>query len=45
MTEYVASLLLDWCSFVDAGFRIRIRVNLSCWICIQIQGGKNYPRK
>jgi hypothetical protein len=26
-------------------FRIRIRINLSCWIRIQIQEGKNDPQK
>ncbi len=27
------------------GFRIRIRINLSCWIRIRIQEGKNDPQK
>ncbi len=28
-----------------AGFRIRIRINLSCWIRIRMQEGKNDPQK
>ncbi len=45
---------LDWAfnginRSVKAGFRIQIRIqiriNLSCWIRIQIQEGKNDPQK
>jgi hypothetical protein len=30
---------------IRPGFRIRIRINLSCWIRIRIQEGKNDPLK
>jgi hypothetical protein len=30
---------------LQPGFRIRIRINLSCWIRIRIQEEKNYPKK
>jgi hypothetical protein len=30
---------------INSGLRIRIRINLSCWIRIRIQEGKNDPQK